>query len=202
MLGLPPDGHVFLADGLTAVTAGQSLTVAQLTGLKFAPDTGVVAQSSLLSYAVNDPAGNSSLGSAVLSIAPAGNILTVGQGKQYSTIAATIGASRNGDTIQVQAGTYVNDFAVINTNITLEGVGGMVNMVSTGLIPNGKGILVTNGDITINNFSFSGARVTDQNGAGIRYQVGNLILNNDAFFQQRNGVAGRRGQPWYWKYYK
>ncbi len=195
VLGLPPDGNVFLADGLTALTAGQSLTAAQLTGLKFAPDTGVVAQSSLFSYAVNDPAGNSSLGSAILSIAPAGNILTVGRGKQYSTIAAAIGASHNGDTIQVQAGTYVNDFAVINTNITLEGVGGMVNMVSTGLIPNGKGILVTNGDITINNFSFSGARVTDQNGAGIRYQIGNLILNNDAFFNNEMGLLGGGANP-------
>ena len=39
-------------------------------------------------------------------------------------------------------------------------------MFSTGLIPNGKGILVTNGNITINNFEFSGAKVADRNGAG------------------------------------
>src|SRR6266704_1854361 len=53
--GLPSDGNVFLADGLSPVTTGQSLTAAQLTGLKFAPDSGVVAQSSLFSYTVTDP---------------------------------------------------------------------------------------------------------------------------------------------------
>jgi hypothetical protein len=90
VLGLPPNGSVVLADGVTVVTAGQSLTAGQLTGLKFTPDAGVVAESSLFSYRVTDPAGNSSLGSAILSIAPTGNILTVGPGKQFSTIAAAI----------------------------------------------------------------------------------------------------------------
>ena len=138
---------------------------------------------------MTDPAGNSSLGTATLSISPTGNILTVGPGKQYSTIAAAIAASHNGDTIQVQAGTYVNDFATINDDITLEGVGGMVNMVSTvKQISNGKAILITNGNDTINNFSFSGARVTSANGAGIRYQAGNLVLNNDAFFNNQDGL--------------
>ena len=52
-------------------------------------------------------------------------ILIVGPGKQYATLSAAIGASHNGDTIQVQAGTYTDDFATINTNIDLVGVGGM-----------------------------------------------------------------------------
>src|SRR5207249_8397127 len=119
-------------------------------------------------------------------------LLTVGLGQQFLTIAAAIAASHNGDTIQVQAGTYTNDFASINTDITLEGVGGMVNMVSTVEIPNGKGILITNGNDTINNFSFSGAFVapSDANGAGIRIESGNLVLNNDYFFNNQNGVLG------------
>ena len=72
--------------------------------------------------------------------------LTVGQGQEYSTIAAAVAASHDGDVIQVQAGTYTNDFAEIKTKITLEGVGGMVHMVATGPIPNDKGILVTDTD--------------------------------------------------------
>jgi hypothetical protein len=118
------------------------------------------------------------------------NILTVGPGQQYSTISAAIDASQDGDTIEVQAGTYTNDFATINTNITLQGVGGMVNMVCTEQIPNGKAIFITNGDDTINNFSFSGAQVADSNGAGIRYQAGNLILNNDYFHDNQEGLLG------------
>jgi hypothetical protein len=117
-----------------------------------------------------------------------GRILTVGPGQQFSTIAGAINASQNGDTINVQAGTYVNDYATITTDITLQGVGGMVNMVSTGLIPNGKAIFITSGNDTINNFSFSGAQVTDGNGAGIRYEGGNLILNNDYFHDNQEGL--------------
>jgi len=108
-------------------------------------------------------------------------VLSVGSGKPYSTIAAAVAAAQNGDTIEVQAGTYVNDYVSISKNITLQGVGGMVSMVSTGLIPNGKGILITDGNVTINNFEFSGAKVADGNGAGIRHETGNLTLNNDGF---------------------
>ena len=61
-------------------------------------------------------------------------------------------------------------------------------MVSTGLIPNGKAIIITNGNITINNFSFSGARVINRNGAGIRYEHGNLVLNNCYFHNNENGL--------------
>ncbi len=191
---LPTDGTVYLADGVTAVTSGEILTVAQLTGLKFTPTPGAAALSEELTYSVADPAGKSATGSATVAIAPpsGSTILTVGPGKQYATIKAAIAASHNGDTIQVQAGTYTNDFASINTDITLEGVGGMVNMVSTVQIPNGKAILITDGNDTINNFSFSGAYVApvDANGAGIRYQGGNLVLNDDYFFNNQEGLLG------------
>jgi Ca2+-binding RTX toxin-like protein len=114
--------------------------------------------------------------------------LTVGAGQQFSTIAAAVAASHDGDVVQVQAGTYVNDFAEIKTKITLEGVGGMVHMVATGPIPNGKGILVTDTDVTIDHFEFSGATVADGNGAGVRYQGGALTLTNDYFHDNQDGL--------------
>src|ERR1700758_4322150 len=99
--------------------------------------------------------------------------LTVGVGQQYATIASAVAASHDGDILQVQAGTYTNDFATINTKITLEGVGGMVQMVNTGGwdLPGDKGVLVTNTDATIDHFEFSGALSSSGNGAGIRYQA-------------------------------
>src|SRR3954453_21153303 len=115
-------------------------------------------------------------------------VLSVGSGKPYSTIAAAVAAAQNGDTIEVQAGTYVNGYISISKNITLQGVGGMVSMVSTGLIPNRKAIFITNGDITINNFEFSGAKVADHNGAGIRFEGGNLVLNDCYFHNNENGI--------------
>src|SRR4051794_16608585 len=108
-------------------------------------------------------------------------LLSVGPDQQYSTITAAVAAAQNGDIIQVQAGVYPNQYASIQKNITLRGVGGRVEIVSTDLIPNGKAIFITNGDITIENFRFSGARVADGNGAGIRHETGNLTLNNDGF---------------------
>jgi hypothetical protein len=114
--------------------------------------------------------------------------LTVGTDGQFATLAAAIAASHDGDTLQVQAGTYANDFAVINTRITIEGVGGMVDLVATQAPPNGKAILVTNTDVTIENVVFSGCGVPDGNGAGIRYQGGNLVLRNDLFQDNQNGL--------------
>src|SRR4030095_1075269 len=63
-------------------------------------------------------------------------------------------------------------------------------MISDQSIPNGKAIFVTNGDITIDGFSFSGAFVADNNGAGIRYEPGNLNLTNDYFHDNQEGLLG------------
>ena len=68
---LPTDGSIYLADGTTAVTVGEKLTVAQLTGLTFKPTTGDFSLSSSLSYKVTDPSGASATGSATLAIGPA-----------------------------------------------------------------------------------------------------------------------------------
>lgn len=114
--------------------------------------------------------------------------LTVGNGQQYSRIAEAVAASRDGDILAVQAGTYTNDFATITQNITLQGVGGMVKMVATTPPPNGKAILTTTSDVTIDHFEFSGAKVADRNGAGIRYEAGNLTITNSYFHDNENGL--------------
>ncbi len=185
---VPSDGTVLL-NGV-AVTAGESLSVAQLTALDFAPTVGAYSQTSPLAYTVADPSGANAEGTASLTIGPAtdGRVLTVGTGQQYATLAAAVAASQNGDTIKVQAGTYVNDFAQINTNVTIEGVGGMAVFEATENIPNGKAILVTDANVTINNLEFTGATVADNNGAGIRYESGDLILNNDYFYNNQEGL--------------
>jgi hypothetical protein len=123
-------------------------------------------------------------------------ILTVGIGSayQYHTIASAIAHSQNGDTIRVQAGTYTNDTAVISTSINLEAVGGRVVMKETVAVPNQKGILVVGTQaaaptVSIDGFDFSGAKTPNGgNGAGIRYQNGDLTLTNDYFHNNQNGI--------------
>ena len=63
------------------------------------------------------------------------------------------------------AGTYTNDFAEITHKITIQGVGGMVKLVAGGQIPNGRAILITDTDVTLDHIEFSGATVRDANGA-------------------------------------
>ena len=114
--------------------------------------------------------------------------LNVGQGKAFSTIAAAVAASRDGDVVKVDAGTYVNDFATINTKITIAAVGGTAHLVATVAPPNGKAIFVTNTDVTLDRLEFSGAAVPDGNGAGIRYQGGNLVIANSYFHHNQEGL--------------
>ncbi len=132
--------------------------------------------------------------------APGSRVLRVGADKQFKTVAAAINQSLDGDVILVDAGTYKNDFAVVNTKLTILAVGGRVNMVATVPPPNWKGILTVETDLRIEGFSFSGARVPDQyghNGSGIRQEGGKLVLFNDEFRNNQDGVltSATSGQP-------
>ena len=120
-------------------------------------------------------------------------ILTVGAGMQYSRIGDAVLASHDGDVVQVQAGTYTNDFATINTRITIAGVGGMVHLLATVPPPDGKAILTTNTDVTLDHLEFSGAKVADGNGAGVRFQAGNLTITNSYFHDNQDGILGGTG---------
>ncbi len=116
--------------------------------------------------------------------------LTVGIHQTFQRIADAVAASHDGDVIAVQAGTYINDFATITQKITLQGIGGMVKMIATAAPTNGKAIFTTDNDVTIDHFEFSGAKVADQNGAGIRYEAGNLVITNSYFHDNENGLLG------------
>jgi len=117
--------------------------------------------------------------------------ITVGNGEKYSTIASAVAASSSGDTINVDAGTYTNDVLVISHSLTLQAVGGTVNLVGTTQPANQKGLIEEGGsglNVSISGFDISGATVKDANGAGIRYEGGNLTLNNDTIHNNQNGI--------------
>ena len=125
----------------------------------------------------------------VLSTA-AGMVLTVGAGGEFATLGAALRNAVNGDTIAVKAGTYVNDFGVVNAKVTIVAVGGMVNEVGTTPPPNGKGILTVDNDLTIRGFSFTGAATGDMYGnvAGIRDEAGNLNIAYCNFHDLQDGL--------------
>ena len=117
--------------------------------------------------------------------------LTVGPSGTFSTIEAAVASAQSGDTIAVQGGTYTNDFITITKNLTLEAVGGPVDLVATISPPNGKAIIdegVPGITVSISGFDISGAAVADQNGAGIRYEGGSLTLEGDTVHGNQNGI--------------
>ena len=114
--------------------------------------------------------------------------LTVGTGKQYSTIAAAVAAAQNGDTVAVSAGTYVNDFATVKTAITLVAVGGAVTLQSTSTAALAPAFLTVAANATVNGFTFSGLRTLAGTGAGILVQAGNVTVENSVFTGNQNGI--------------
>lgn len=116
------------------------------------------------------------------------SILTVGSGQQYATLKAAVGAAQSGDTIQVRAGTYTNDFAYIDKALTIRGVDGMAHFTATVPPTNGKAILTTSANVVLENIELSGAKVADRNGAGVRVEGGTLTLQDCYVHDNENGI--------------
>lgn len=128
-----------------------------------------------------------------LEIAPRTPVATtwlVGPLRKLRTPSEAARLAKAGDTIEIDAGTYVNDYATWSQqDLTIRGVGGLAHLKSTGLIPNNKAIWIVAGNNTlIENIEFSGARVVDTNGAGIRHEGGDLTLRNTYFHHNEFSV--------------
>jgi hypothetical protein len=147
-------------------------------------------------------------GSRVVTVAASGTasnftparVLRVGATQQYPTLFAAHAAAQDGDVIEVDPETYLDDVVVWRRNrLTIRGVNGRPHQRGTQVITfvsgddrrNGMGINVTRGnDIRLENFEISGARVTDLNGAGIRVQSRNLTVCNVHFHDNQDGMLG------------
>jgi hypothetical protein len=116
--------------------------------------------------------------------------ITVGVGGQAATLSEAVRQARDGDTILVNSGEYRGDVAVLHQRqLTIRGLGRRPVLIADGHHAEGKAILVVrDGDITIENLEFRGARVPDGNGAGIRFEKGKLKVRGCAFFDNENGL--------------
>ena len=127
-------------------------------------------------------------------LAQATTVWQVGPERDLKSPSAAAGVAGHGDTIEIDAGRYANDYAIWHQDdLTIRGVGGLAHLHSKGLIPNGKGIWITYGDnILIENIEFSGASVRSTNGAGIRHEGGDLTLRNTFFHDNEFSVLSGR----------
>jgi hypothetical protein len=119
--------------------------------------------------------------------------LQVGPDKPYKTVRAAAQAAQSGDVVEIDAGIYSADATTWNANnLTVRGVGGRPHMRADGAEVDGKGTWVVYGNnFTAENIEFSGAKVSDANGAGIRTDTsGYLVVRNCYFHDNENGILG------------
>ncbi len=122
--------------------------------------------------------------------APHAAVIRVGPARDVKTVAEAARQARNGDTVEVDAGEYRRDVAVwTQDDLTIRAVGGRVRLVAAGGSAEAKAIwVVRGGRISVEGFDFEGTRVPSRNGAGIRFESGQLTVRNCRFFGNEMGL--------------
>src|SRR5690242_10252189 len=117
-------------------------------------------------------------------------VIRVGPAQAIATPSAAAKIARDGDTIEIDAGIYAGDTAVwFQSRLTIRGRGGRAHLRADGAAAEGKAIWVVKGaQTTIDNIEFSGAKVADRNGAGIRLEGPGLTVRNSYFHHNENGI--------------
>jgi len=120
----------------------------------------------------------------------AAQVLQVGPTRKVASLAAASVVAKSGDTVEVDAGTYAADVAIWSqSNLIVRAVGGRVRLLALGAAAEGKGIwVVRGGAMAVQGFDFVGAKVADKNGAGIRFEKGQLSIKDCTFTDNENGI--------------
>ncbi len=111
-------------------------------------------------------------------------------------IANAAALAKDGDVVEIEAGDYHGDVAVWEQKrLIVRGVGGAARLFADGRAAEGKAIwVIRGGDFDIRNVDFIGAKVDDGNGAGIRFEAGNLRLRNCLFWGNQMGLLTSGGE--------
>ena len=122
--------------------------------------------------------------------AASGVVLRVGPQHELKSPSAAAQLARDGDTVEIEAGLYAGDVAVWRqNNLTLRAIGGRAHLRADGAHAEGKAIWVLKGaNTTIEGIEFSGAKVRDRNGAGIRLEGAGLTVRDCYFHHNENGI--------------
>lgn len=144
--------------------------------------------------------GVSVLGVFAVPVLASAATLTVGPDKTYKKVSEAVAAAKAGDTIEVDAGDYVDDISSIKVgDLTIRGVGGRPHLKATVPPPNKKGIFVVEGGVgpvTLENLEFSGSKISEgdgNNGAGVRAQGTDLRVKGCYFHDNQNGILAGDG---------
>ena len=132
------------------------------------------------------------VGFCLLAAAPIAQAATlrVGPGQAFARPSLAASAAKDGDVVEITAGTYAGDVAVWRANrLTLRGVGGRVVLDAQGKSAAGKGLWVIEGDDTlVEEIEFTHAADMDHNGAGLRQEGRGLTVRRCVFRDNENGI--------------
>ncbi len=115
----------------------------------------------------------------------------VGPAQIHTVPSAVSSLVADGDTVEIDAGLYLGDVAIWYANhLIIKGIGSeRAHLEANGNHAEGKAIWVIKGDdCSVENIEFSGCKVPDQNGAGIRQEGKNLTLLNCFFHHNEMGI--------------
>ncbi len=119
--------------------------------------------------------------------------LEVGEGKTYTSLAAVAAKASDGDTVRIADGEYFDCGIFRQSNLIIEGTSAE-HTVLTDKACGGKALLVIGGtNVTVRNITLTRARVPDDNGAGIRAEGGDLLVDHVRFINNQNGILSNDG---------
>ncbi|MBS1139954.1 MAG: hypothetical protein H6R13_1407 [Proteobacteria bacterium] len=118
---------------------------------------------------------------AVIRVGPEGDVRSIAEASQRA---------QSGDVIEISSGDWHGDVALWDKkDLIIRGVGARPVLHADGKDMEGKAIWVfRRGTYIVENIEFRGARVTDGNGAGIRFESGKLRVSNCSFVDNENGI--------------
>lgn len=116
--------------------------------------------------------------------------MVVGPGEKVSSVTEAARLARDGEVIEIRSGLYRGQPAIwTQNNLVIRGAGERPVMLADGKSAEDKAIwVVRGGKVRIENIEFRGARVPSMNGAGIRFENGQLVVRNCAFFDNEMGI--------------
>ncbi|MDE2441248.1 MAG: hypothetical protein KGP14_09505, partial [Betaproteobacteria bacterium] len=116
--------------------------------------------------------------------------MIVGPGEKITSVTEAAKLARDGEVIEIRPGVYRGQTAVwTQDKLVIRGEGGRPVMLADGKSAEGKAIwVIRGGKVQVENIEFRGARVPTGNGAGIRFENGQLVVRTCAFFDNEMGI--------------
>lgn len=116
-------------------------------------------------------------------------ILRVGHDREIKSPSAAAKLAKDGDIVLIDAGLYVDTVVWRQSELWIRGAGDRPHLQAPAKLAQDKAIWVMSGrNVTVENVEMSGARVPDNNGAGIRAQGQGLTIRAACFHDNENGI--------------